>query len=253
MPRKSPSNVTSIKDVYDNYIQKKNDVKVKTRYLGNESWYHSSISGMCLRKHYFGSVMQTEQEGKRDSNTYRLFRLGDLVHTDIQSAVSAYAQQNGIPIFIENEIRMDDLNVRGFIDLGLVDNGVLYDIKTCNAWKWKMMFGRNSDPSSASRNYALQLGTYGLWYKRKYGKLNGLVLVFYNKDNSRVREVELDLDVVEQAEQYWKNANQILDKAKQESAPPVLNLGVTPAEEWECNEKYCQYFEVCGGGIKSNF
>ena len=80
-----------------------------------------------------------------------------------------------------------------------------------------------------------------------------MVLVFYNKDNSRVREVELDLDVVEQAEQYWKNANQILDKAKQESAPPVLNLGVTPAEEWECNEKYCQYFEVCGGGIKSNF
>ena len=46
MPRKSPSNVTSIKDVYDNYIQKKNDVKVKTRYLGNESWYHSSISGI---------------------------------------------------------------------------------------------------------------------------------------------------------------------------------------------------------------
>jgi len=190
------------------------------------------------------------QERLQYVQTIQTWRLSTHRYT---KPVSKYAQQNGIPIFIENEIRMDDLNVRGFIDLGLVDNGVLYDIKTCNAWKWKMMFGRNSDPSSASRNYALQLGTYGLWYKRKYGKLNGLVLVFYNKDNSRVREVELDLDVVEQAEQYWKNANQILDKAKQESAPPILNLGVSPAEEWECNVKYCQYFEVCGGGIKSNF
>ena len=37
------------------------------------------------------------------------------------------------------------------------------------------------------------------------------------------------------------------------TVPPVLNLGVTPAEEWECNEKYCQFFDVCGGGIKGNF
>ena len=252
-PRKLSSNITSIKDVYDNFIQDKNDIKVKTRYVGNESWFHSSLSGMCLRKHYFGSVLQVEQESKRDPNTYRLFRLGDIVHTDMQESVSAYAKQNGIPIFIENEIRMEDLNVRGFIDLGLVDDDVLYDIKTCNSWKWKSMFGRSADPSAASRNYALQLGTYGLWYKRKYKNLNGLVLVFYNKDNSLVREVELDLEVVDRAEQYWINVNKILNESKETGEPPVLNLGVTPAEEWECNEKYCQYFDVCGGGIKSNF
>tara|TARA_R100001509_G_scaffold165312_2_gene146354 strand:+ start:710 stop:1471 length:762 start_codon:yes stop_codon:yes gene_type:complete len=253
MPKKNNYQYKSVQEIYDNYIQGKNDVKVKTRYVGKESWFHSSVSGLCLRKHYYGSVVQPDEKQSHDINTYRLFRLGDIVHTDIQEAVSDYAKQNGIPIFIENEIRIDDLNMRGFIDLGFVEDGVLYDIKTCNAWKWKTMFGRYAKPDAISRNYKLQLGTYGLWYKRKYGKLNGLVLVFYNKDNSRMREVSLDLSVVDEAEQYWITANKVVNEAKKSGVPPVLNLGVTPAEEWECNVKYCQYFDVCGGGIKGNF
>jgi hypothetical protein len=28
-------------------------------------------------------------------------------------------------------------------------------------------------------------------------------------------------------------------------------LGIAPAYSWECNPKYCGFFEVCGGGLKS--
>ena len=252
MTQPKKNSIISVQDIYDSYIRDENDKKVKSRYLGNESWYHSSASGMCLRKHYFSSVVQPEEK-PRETNTYRLFRLGEIVHTDIQEAVTLYAQQNGLPIFIENEIRLDDLNVRGFIDLGFVEDGVLYDIKTCNAWRWRLMFGRNANPKEVSKNYALQLGTYGLWFRRKYGYLNGLVLVFYNKDNSRMREYELDLDCVDKAEEYWSNTHNIIKESIKENKPPTLQLGLSPAEEWECNEKYCQFYDVCGGGIKDNF
>ena len=207
---------------------------------------------MCLRKHYFGSALKAE-ETPRGADTYRLFRLGEIVHTDIQNAVTAYAQQNGLPIFIENELRIEELNVRGFIDLGFLQDGILYDIKTCNAWRWKLMFGRNANPKEVSKNYALQLGTYGLWFKRKYGYLEGLILVFYNKDNSRMREYVLDLDCIDEAEEYWTNAHKSIKESIENNKPPTLQLGVTPAEEWECNVNYCQFFNVCGGGIKGNF
>ena len=242
----------SVKEIYDDFIKEENEKKIKGRYLGNESWYHSSASGMCLRKHYFSSSLESK-ETPRSADTYRLFRLGEIVHTDIQSAVTAYAQQNGLPIFIENELRIKKLNVRGFIDLGFLEDGILYDIKTCNAWRWKLMFGRNANPKEVSKNYALQLGTYGLWFKRKYGYLEGLILVFYNKDNSRMREYVLDLDCIDEAEEYWTNAHKSIKESIENNKPPTLQLGVTPAEEWECNVNYCQFFNVCGGGIKGNF
>ena len=242
----------SVKEIYDDFIKEENEKKIKGRYLGNESWYHSSASGMCLRKHYFSSSLESK-ETLRSADTYRLFRLGEIVHTDIQNAVTAYAQQNGLPIFIENELRIKKLNVRGFIDLGFLQDGILYDIKTCNAWRWKLMFGRNANPKEVSKNYALQLGTYGLWFKRKYGYLEGLILVFYNKDNSRMREYVLDLDCIDEAEEYWTNAHKSIKESIENNKPPTLQLGVTPAEEWECNVNYCQFFNVCGGGIKGNF
>ena len=86
MSQTKKNSIVSVQDIYDSYISDENDKKVKSRYLGNESWYHSSASGMCLRKHYFSSFVQPE-EPPRESNTYRLFRLGEIVHTDIQEAV----------------------------------------------------------------------------------------------------------------------------------------------------------------------
>ena len=136
-----------------------------------------------MRKHFFSSIEKVKGN-KRNADTYRLFRLGTIVHEDIQTAISLYAQQQGIPVFIEKELHLDDIGVRGFIDLAFVEDKVLYDIKTCNSWKWRTMFGRDGS-TDAAENYMLQLGTYGLWFKREYGDLKGLKLTFYTKTHQR--------------------------------------------------------------------
>ena len=31
---------------------------------------------------------------------------------------------------------------------------------------------------------------------------------------------------------------------------PPIQKGFSPVEDWECNPKYCSFYETCGGGIK---
>ena len=31
---------------------------------------------------------------------------------------------------------------------------------------------------------------------------------------------------------------------------PPIELGVAPMYSWECNPKYCNFYQVCGGGLK---
>ena len=174
-----------------------------------------------------------------------MFRLGDLVHNDIQEALIDYASLNGSQIMIEREIQIPDINVRGFLDVIIVEDDALYDIKTCNAWKWKGLFGRNPDPD-APVNYNFQLGTYGLWYEKEYGnKLKKLSLLYYNKDNSRMKEKIIPTSYIEKARMYWEDVNKKFKKGN-----PPIELGVAPVYKWECNVKYCNFYQVCGGGLK---
>jgi len=233
-----------LNEVYDSYLRKKNHSKSASRYVGMEEWFHSSRAGLCHRKHFFGSI-QKVKGSELSEDTLRIFRIGELIHEDIQEAVRQYAEQEAVPIFIEKELFLPALNVRGFIDLAIVDEDILYDIQTCNSYKWKMMFGRSVD-QSPSENYALQLATYGLWYLENYGALKGMKIVYYNKNNSMMREVDIPMESLSKAQQYWES---VVADCKSESPPP-LELGVSPVYKWECNPKYCDYYEVCGGGIK---
>ena len=244
----SEKEVPKVQDIYDSYIASLQTNKTATRYKGKEKWYHSSQSGMCIRKHYFASVLKVEPSDDKSPKAYRIFRLGDIVHEDIQTAVQQYALANGLPIFVEKELFLDDLNVRGFIDLGFVDKHILHDIKTCNAYRWKLMFGRNGNFTEVSQSHQLQLGTYGLWYKREYGDLKGLKLVYYNKDTSVMREMDLDLSVIEEAEKYWLKVKDLIAKGQ----PPVA-MQSSPFYKWECNPSYCSYYTVCGGGVERKY
>lgn len=233
-----------IQKIYDDWLRKGNDLHYKKRYEGNEQWFHGSASGMCMRKHYFQHIANVKPNPV-DDNTLRLFRLGDLVHNDIQEALVDYASLNGSQIMIEREIRIPELNVRGFLDMIVVEDGALYDIKTCNAWKWKGLFGRKPDPDTPV-NYNFQLGTYGLWYEKEYGnKLKKLSLLYYNKDNSRMREKIISTSYIEKAKMYWEDVNNKFKKGN-----PPIELGVAPVYKWECNAKYCNFYQVCGGGLK---
>ncbi|BCV02672.1 MAG: hypothetical protein CM15mV56_070 [uncultured marine virus] len=157
----------NIQKIYEDWLRKGNDLHQKKRYQGKEKWFHASSAGMCVRKHYFQHVADVQPKPV-DDDTMRLFRLGDLVHEDIQNALKDYARINGSQIMIEREIQLPDVNVRGFLDVIIVEDNALYDIKTCNAWKWKNLFGRNPDPNPAV-NYNIQLGTYGWWFEEHTG------------------------------------------------------------------------------------
>lgn len=231
--------------IYNDYIADANLLNQKKRYDDYGQWFHASASGMCMRKHYFQHIEKVVPK-PIDKDTLRLFRLGDLVHGDVQDALGEYAQKNGTRIFIEKEIRLPEVNVRGFLDVIVADDDALYDIKTCNSFKWKKLFGRYPDPSP-STNYFLQLGTYAWWYENEYGvKIKKLALLYYNKDTSLMREYEVDVDYVNEAKNYWADLNE-----RFENGNPEIELGVAPAYAWECNPKYCGFFKVCGGGLKS--
>ena len=239
----------NLKDIYNQYLLSKNEHHTAVRYK-DKSWYHSSAAGLCARKHFFSSVSQVEGTPVGE-NTQRIFRLGNLVHEDIQDALTWYSQIHGLPLLIEKEIYLEDLNVRGYIDLALIDtegdDHIIYDIKTCNEWKWKSLFGKFGD-GAPSANYQLQLATYGLWAKRYYELDNiRMKLCYYNKNTSMMKEIDVSEEYIQEAYEYWNRVNLLVA----DKTPPEVDLGTSPVYKWECNEKYCQFYGVCGGGLNA--
>ena len=253
-----------IEGIYEDYIDSKQEDNRLERYEGNESWYHGSGAGSCSRKLYFESVEQIEPTNPIDSNTKRLLRHGNIVHDDIQNSLTHTHynkvlnnkvhnkvlnnekennnKEKAITFHVEGEIRIPELNVRGFYDVVVEDNSgerkvYLYDIKTCGGWSWKMKFGRNKQ-LNPSVHYELQLGTYGYAIKEKFGQLDGMFLYYYNKDNSQMRAVEVPLTFVSRAYLYWRNLN---DEHKM--GLPNFKVGVSPVQSWQCN--YCQFKNHC--------
>ena len=241
--------MSKVTEIYNDYLKHLNTAKSK-RYDGMEQWFHSSSAGLCARKHYYSAVEKVK--GKEvDPDTLRLFRLGDVVHTDIQNALQWYASTNGSRILIEKELLLPELGVRGFIDLVMVDDGVLYDIKTCNDWKWKTIFGKKYRDENAVKNYMLQTSTYGHWYQQHYHtdhpNLKSMKLLFYNKNNSQMREYDIPMSTIQEAVDYWTNI-----KSATEIGLPEIQVGFAPMYTWECSDKYCSFYEVCGGGIHND-
>ena len=52
-----------------------------------DSKYRASSSGMCARKIYYETIVRLEPTEEINAKTRRVFRLGDLVHLDIQKAL----------------------------------------------------------------------------------------------------------------------------------------------------------------------
>ena len=84
---KSPLDIESI---YRNYTTKVNETsraEMKKSLDQEGIFYRASSSGMCVRKLYFESVLKLEPSKDFDNKTLRIFRLGDLIHKDLQDAM----------------------------------------------------------------------------------------------------------------------------------------------------------------------
>ena len=79
-----------IESIYNEFIKSQSDNKrqeLKEKYPKKGINYRASSSGMCSRKLYYQSVLRLDPTEQIDDKTMRIFRLGDLVHTDIQQAL----------------------------------------------------------------------------------------------------------------------------------------------------------------------
>jgi len=65
-------------------------------------------------------------------------------------------------------------------------------------------------------------------------------LLYYNKDTSVMKEIDVDLSMMAQASEYWREN---LD-ANSKGHPPALETNLSPAYDWEC--KYCDFKDYCG-------
>ena len=265
MSKDSP---VDIKEIYKDYALYKREQNRVERYEGNEEWYHASGAGSCSRKIYFESVTQVKPTNEIETKSHRILRLGTILHDDFEKAFKLYNNQvynslvyttsnntsnnihsskkenknkEKITFHLEGEVRIEELNVRGFYDIVAEkkDNGVyLYDLKSTASYSWRMKFGRNKANNEPSIHYELQLGTYGYAIQQKFGRLDGMFLLFYNKDTSQMKQVEIPESFVSRAYLFWKNVN---DEHKM--GVPMFRKGVSPVQAWQC--KYCQFLDHC--------
>ena len=247
---KSPINFEKI---YEDYIDQKNEENRLERYEGKESFYRASSSGFCSRKIYYESVEKIEPTNPVEPKGKRIMRLGTVVHEDLQNALVYYNNINNIEInnkekeiknkqkerfHIEKNIEIKELNVRGHYDCVFEgDNVYLFDFKTIANWSYSKKFGHNKD-FDPSIHQELQLGTYGYAIEEKFGKLDGMYLVYYNKDNSMMNSTSIPTSYTSRAFNFWYNINE-----EHKKGLPDFKQGVSPVQDWNCS--YCPYLDHC--------
>ena len=239
--------------IYENYIDDRNEENRKERYEGKESFYRASSSGFCSRKIYFESVEKIKPTNPTEPKGKRIMRLGTVVHEDLQNALVYYNNINNKELLtkekeiknkqkekfhIEGNIEIEELNVRGHYDcVSEGDNVYLFDFKTIANWSYSKKFGHNKD-FDPSIHQELQLGTYGYAIKEKFGRLDGMYLVYYNKDNSMMNSVSVPVSYTNRAFNFWYNINE-----EHKKGLPDFKKGVSPVQDWNCS--YCPYLDHC--------
>ena len=243
-----------LKEIYNDYLTEIESVnKFNYKKKNPNKYYRASAAGHCFKKHWY-SINGYEGTSTGDDRSKRLLRLGTIVHEDIEKAIDWYddkisndLNEYDVSFHTEYGILIKELNVMGSADIVLLDSegtASVLDIKTTHSYKWKMMFGRNKD-KSPSRMYELQLGTYALGVCNQEN-VNpdsiSLYLVYYKKDDSSMKYVDVNSVWMDNAAEYWVTLNETLSLVKEEADLPRDTLNV-PIENWEC--RYCQFESIC--------
>ncbi len=147
----------------------------------------------------------------------------------------------------EYQVNLPTLKVKGHVDMILFveHEGQSYiliiDIKTINKFSYKKKFGRKPDPNP-SNHHELQLSTYALAIEKEFGQKGNMYLVYYCKDDSRIKVIKIKRDMLDHAIKYWEDLNKSLDKWIPNGLDP-LEEGISPMMKWECS--YCKYKTKC--------
>jgi len=247
-----------IEQIYNTYLKQQESLKERDKNV-----FHASSAGSCLRKQMYSYYDYPTDE--KDGGSYRILRLGTIVHSDVEKALSSYQdtlagmQSKDAPItksiHIEEKIKLEQLEVSGTFDAGeMITDKIndteefnLYDLKTAAAYKWTTKFGRKQNRvANSDLNYKLQLGTYALGVRHKYSpdRIN-MYLLWYNKNTSQMREQLVSPEWIDKALEYWIEIHEMkedMGKSFEDELVPQVSYGV-PMQDWEC--RYCQFYSIC--------
>ena len=251
----------NIHDIYLDFLKYKNQENAESR---DDGKFHASSAGSCYRKQMYR--LESYPQDDMDDSSYKVLRLGTVVHKDFEDAITHHLEKNAkeiinkkIHIFSEKKVNLDKYNITGTLDIGeyIEEDGIfnLYDLKTTAAYKWSTMFGikKNRQPTFQFDKYRMQLATYGMAIKEELDiKELNMFLVFYNKNTSMIREVKVYADEwIKKAIDYWEELKSLASTMKnglfEEKLRPGWQFGV-PYEDWEC--KYCNYKTICPSNLK---
>ena len=244
----------NIEAIYAANLREK-QVQTRKKYTEYKGWFSASSAGSCFKKQLLRRANMSEPP--MDDRVMRLLRLGTIVHTDIQTAITDSEEMSNIKyqIMMEKRIEIPELNIVGHVDIAIIDkdNGDLkvMDIKTCASYKWRMKFGRKPD-KKGNPGYNMQLATYTEAFKRRddtYGRID-MSLLWYNKDTSALREEPIPVQWIEDAIVYWEELNDYVDSIDvDENNWDKLKPGTygIPMENWEC--RYCGFKDIHCKGV----
>ena len=237
-----------IDKIYSARLRKINEANRVERYVGHETKLHASKAGRCILLQQYDTNPDIAPK-PIDDKLMRLFRLGDLVHEDVQDAVIEIYNEGGFPntqILIEREINIERWNVRGFFDLAFYhkDSGLLelVDIKTAATYSWQKLFGR--DRKASNGWYEKQIMTYGIGIEEGNlvdGEIKDILHSnsYYKKETSEMKHLPISTNEWRQPTvEYWETVTGMIG----ENLVAGDDYGC-PFYSFECG--YCDYSHIC--------
>lgn len=184
-------------------------------------WNPSSF-GRCYR-YQIWNRRDVEKTNPPDMRALKIFRLGKLIHTDVQSHLN--------PTGVEYEATVEDVHM--FVDY-LTETDV-WDFKSAGAWQFKKVTGKDYDVEKDNESYCLQLMSEVVLLDREVGHL-----VFIEKDTYATKEFIFKVeDWRERVEQELVTLRGLWENGGVPSAMPRA-YGLK-----ECN--YCPFLDKCNG------
>ena len=238
--------------VYEDWVLFQDVENKKGRKKDNPDKFEASSAGLCMKKHYYRAI-GAEQKGA-DIDGLRIMRLGTIMGEDFANAIEHYEQcYSDHKFYQETLLKSDKLGVAGHLDLLIVDdkgNGALYDWKTANSFKYKSIFKGSND----TNNNALQVGTYAIMAIEMglCKKITHLGLLYYSKNDSKMQELGLSLDVMQEAQEYWDKSRILVDTHMSALTEPEWENGSVPVYKWECG-RYCNYSKICNCPLNKEY
>ena len=248
-------NIYDIEKIYDEYLDKVG-IEERKKIGRMPGFMSASSAGLCFLRHWF--KLNNYESKPPDIKSKRTMRLGTLVHNEFEEAVKCTEKTENIEIKTEVPIKIEKpFKVRGYTDLVVINHNkkeiTVIDYKTMHSFRWKRMFGisrnREKNPSNLSE---IQLATYTIYFLQQYrdkGYIPQMYLVYYKKDDSSIKVVNIPDYFLNTALRYWEEASAFIEEIKTlDDAQPGLTYGV-PMFEWECG-KYCEFAGHCSSPYK---